>query len=44
MCTALQLGDDIEQHWLMRKYDVIDKPKYVKYQYAARGGLSHGHR
>ena len=25
MCTALQLGDDVEQPWLMCKYDVIHK-------------------
>ena len=25
MCTALQLGGDVEQPWLMSKYDVIHK-------------------
>jgi len=27
VCTALQLGGDVEQRWLMRKYDVIHKPE-----------------
>jgi len=25
ICTALQLGGDVEQSWLMSKYDVIHK-------------------
>jgi len=25
VCTALQLGGDVEQHWLMSKHDVINK-------------------
>ena len=25
MCTALQLGGDVEQRWLMSKFDVIHK-------------------
>ena len=25
VCAALQLGGDVEQHWLMSKYDVIHK-------------------
>jgi len=25
VCTALQLGGDVEQPWLMSKYDVIHK-------------------
>jgi len=25
MCTALRLGGDVEQPWLMSKYDVIHK-------------------
>ena len=25
VCTALQLGGDVKQPWLMRKYDVIRK-------------------
>jgi len=25
VCTALQLGGDVEQPWLMSKYDVIRK-------------------
>ena len=27
MCTALQLGGDVEQPWLMSKYDAIIKPE-----------------
>ena len=25
VCTALQLGGDVEQPWIMNKYDVIHK-------------------
>jgi len=25
MCTALQLGGDVEQPWLISKYDIIHK-------------------
>jgi len=25
LCTALQLGGDVEQYWLTSKYDVIHK-------------------
>jgi len=27
VCTALQLGGDVEQPWHMSKYDVIRKPE-----------------
>jgi len=27
LCAALQLGGDVEQPWLMRRYDVIHKPE-----------------
>ena len=44
VCAALQLGGDVEQPWLMSKYDVVHKNrKYITYHYAARGGPSHGH-
>jgi len=39
--TALQLGGDVEQPWLMSKCDI--KPEVDKYHYATRGGPSHGH-
>ena len=31
VCTALQLGGDVEQPWLMSKYDVIDKTGSTEY-------------
>ena len=40
VCTALQLGGDVEQPWLMSKYDVIHKT--VTHHYVATGGPSHG--
>jgi len=30
MCTALQLGGDVEQPWLMSKYDVIHETGSTK--------------
>jgi len=43
LCTsAVQLGIDVEQPWLMSKHDVIHKNrKCVTYHYAARGGPRH---
>jgi len=40
MCTALQLGGDVEQPWLMTSS--INR-KYITYHYAARGEPSHVH-
>ena len=45
VCSALQLVIDVEQPWLMRKYDVIDKNrKCITYHYAARGGPRHAQK
>ena len=29
VCTALQVGGDVEQPWLLSNYDVIDKTGYT---------------
>ena len=47
VCTALELGGDVKQPWLVSKHEVIHKTgcrAYITYHYAARGGPSHGHR
>jgi len=35
-------AEDVEQPWLLRKYDVIRKTGNTSHHYAARRGRSHG--